>query len=102
MSCCCFTANQAKVYASDGLEKEHEAALKAAEALLVANAEKKVTDMYILSAPVGHGAFAKVVECADKASFLHKFLVRFDSASKSCCSAAQNRCSTLLVLHNMI
>lgn len=66
---CCFAANQTKVYAS-GLEEEHWAALKAAEALLAANAESKVADLYVLSAPVGHGAFAKVVECTHKAGSL--------------------------------
>ena len=65
---CCMTANQAKVYASGPLEEEHQAAMTAAEALLVANAKTKITDIYTLNAPVGHGAFAKVVECTHKAS----------------------------------
>ena len=67
MPWCCFASGQARVYAS-GLEVEHEAALKAAEALLFGNAGKKVTDLYGLSTPVGQGAFAKVVECVHKVS----------------------------------
>jgi hypothetical protein len=69
MPWCCFASGQARVHAN-GLEIEHEAALKAAEALLSGNAGKKVTDLYDLSAPVGHGAFAKVVECVHKVSLL--------------------------------
>lgn len=62
----CFGASPAKVHAAGPLEEEHEVALRAAEALLSANAQHKVTDLYTLAAPVGHGAFAKVVECTSK------------------------------------
>lgn len=62
----CFGASPVKVHAAGPLEEEHEIALKAAEALLNANAQHNITDMYTLAAPVGHGAFAKVVECTHK------------------------------------
>ena len=62
----CFRASRAKVHAVGLLEEEHQIALEAAEALLNANAQHKVTDLYTLAAPVGHGAFAKVVECTHK------------------------------------
>lgn len=62
----CFRASPAKVHAVGPLEEEHQTALQAAEALLNANAQHKVTDMYSLAAPIGHGAFAKVVECTHK------------------------------------
>lgn len=64
----CFGANPAQVHAAGPLEEEHDLALQAAEALLTANAQHKVTDLYTLAAPVGHGAFAKVVECTQKAT----------------------------------
>ncbi|KAL0037492.1 hypothetical protein WJX79_010861 [Trebouxia sp. C0005] len=67
MPWCCCARGQTRVHAT-GLEVEHEAALKAAEALLFGNVGKKVTDLYDLSAPVGHGAFAKVVKCVHKAT----------------------------------
>ena len=54
-----------KVHAID-LGRPHETALQAAETLLVKNAHINVTDVYTLAAPVGHGAFAKVVECTQK------------------------------------
>ena len=54
-----------KVHAAD-LGRPHEAALQAAEAIIVQNAHINVTDVYSLAAPVGHGAFAKVVECTHK------------------------------------
>lgn len=62
----CFGASPARVHAADPLEEEYKVALQAAEALLNANAQHKVTDLYTLAAPVGHGAFAKVVECTQK------------------------------------
>ena len=62
----CFGAGPAKIHAAGPLEEEHEIALKAAEALLNTNAQHKVTDLYTLAAPIGHGAFAKVVECSSK------------------------------------
>ena len=55
-----------KVHAAGPLEEEHEIALKHAEALLNANAQHNIIDLYTLAAPVGHGAFAKVVECTHK------------------------------------
>ena len=68
----CFGASLAKVHAAGPLEEEHEIALTAAEALLNTNAQHKVTDLYILAAPIGHGAFAKVVECTSKVRFPDK------------------------------
>ena len=65
----CFAANPAKVHASSPLQDEHVAALQAAESLLVANADKQITELYTLGAPVGHGAFAKVVKCTHKVRF---------------------------------
>lgn len=65
----CCGASPAKVHAASPLEDEHQIALKAAEALLNANVQHKVTDLYTLAAPVGHGAFAKVVECTHKVGF---------------------------------
>ncbi|KAL3159849.1 Mitogen-activated protein kinase cpk1 [Trebouxia sp. C0009 RCD-2024] len=65
---CCCGAKVAQVHAAGPLEEEHELALQAAEALLVANAQHKVIDLYTLAAPVGHGAFAKVVECSQMAT----------------------------------
>ncbi len=73
MPWCCLAGGQARIHAT-GLEVEHEAALKAAEALLFGNAGKKVTDLYDLSAPVGHGAFAKVVKCVHKVSLWSAWL----------------------------
>lgn len=73
MPWCCFARGQARVHAT-GLEVEHEAALKAAEALLFGNVGKKVTDLYDLSTPVGHGAFAKVVKCVHKVSYSSDWL----------------------------
>lgn len=62
----CFAASPVKVHASSPLQDEHLAALQAAESLLVANSAKQITELYTLAAPVGHGAFAKVVECTHK------------------------------------
>ena len=59
----CLGASAAKVHASGRLEEEHAKALQTAEALLALNASQKLTDMYTLAGPVGHGAFAKVVHC---------------------------------------
>ena len=72
----CFGANPAQVHAAGPLEEEHEIALKAAEALLTANALHKVTDLYTLAAPVGHGAFAKVVECTQKVRLMRTCISR--------------------------
>lgn len=69
---CCFGASP-KVHAAGPLEEEHEIALKVAEALLNANAQHKVTDLYTLAAPIGHGAFAKVVECTSKVRGADRF-----------------------------
>ena len=62
----CLGASPARVHVAGPLEEEHEVALKGAEELLDANAQHKITDLYTLAAPVGHGAFAKVVECTSK------------------------------------
>ena len=71
---CCCGADVAQVHAAGPLEEEHELALQAAEALLVANAQHKVIDLYTLAAPVGHGAFAKVVECTQKVRLVTIYL----------------------------
>ena len=65
MHALCCGSSQSKVFASD-LEEIHKAALLTAEALLAKNGNTPVTDVYTISVPVGHGAFAKVVECIHK------------------------------------
>lgn len=77
MGCSCSRLKGHQIHAS-GAQQEQAAALQAAEAVLQNNAQSSFADVYDTNRAVGHGAFAKVVECRHKVSGLLLLLI--------CCS----------------
>eukprot|EP00891_Asterochloris_glomerata_P004636 jgi/Astpho2/4636/Aster-00208 len=65
MGCSCSRLKGHQIHAS-GAQQEQAAALQAAEAVLQNNAQSSFADVYHTNRAVGHGAFAKVVECRHK------------------------------------
>ena len=67
MGCSCSRLKGHQIHAG-GAQQEQAAAVQAAEAVLQDNAQSSFADVYETSRAVGHGAFAKVVECRHKVS----------------------------------